>query len=651
MNVRTEQNEPLTGAPAERAAWPTGLAASRCAVAAAGCALFAILLLSLRHVDGVPAAVVLFLVGLAGLSARRPGAALTLLAVLLPVANWTGRTWNGSVAWPETLVVAFAAGYCARGLRRSTEPADDLGLPIALFTALVCASLAVRLMVLHGIIGAEALALQLVQVASVDYFIGSGGFREVDAAMRLVEGMVLLWAASSVGSGNPAFAPRLVRWFVAGAAAAAALNLWRIWQGALRAESPVTAFVQYLWTLRYNVHYGDVNAAGSYFMMALLPAVALAIAPWRPRWTPAVIVIATSVLLSGSRAAFLAGALAVFSWSAWHLRQRFGGTSSRSLRPMLVSILLLGCAAGLVLYLAARRNVTAPSTALQVRTEFARTTFRMASAYPAFGVGIGQYPDRSSMYSSRLLVETFAMRHENAHNNFFQVLGELGFLGLAGFVWVLWTAGARAVRKRVEPMDPLHQGVLAGLLAFVLTWLSGHPLLIDEPALLFWLLLGAAAGWGSGSVTAAGRIGPWRAATLAFAGLILIVSVGVRAGREIATADLEHRGIGLSGWLTADDGVRYRLAGRTSSVFVPSEARLVTIPLRAREPGKELSVALLLNGRPADVVQVPQDRWRPVQIILNPGEEAPLFSRLDLRVGGSTVQADDLLMIGKIESR
>ena len=36
--------------------------------------------------------------------------------------------------------------------------------------------------------------------------------------------------------------------------------------------------------------------------------------------------------------------------------------------------------------------------------------------------------------------------------------------------------------------------MLAGLGAFVLTWLGGHPLLIREPGYAFWLLLGAATG-------------------------------------------------------------------------------------------------------------------------------------------------------------
>ncbi len=86
------------------------------------------------------------------------------------------------------------------------------------------------------------------------------------------------------------------------------------------------------------------------------------------------------------------------------------------------------------------------------------------------------------------------MPRENAHNNFLQVLGELGIVGFVPFVWALWAIArvvARSSRAGTLPAPAL--GGAAGLAAFVLTWLTGHPLLIFEVATAFWLVLGAVA--------------------------------------------------------------------------------------------------------------------------------------------------------------
>ena len=84
---------------------------------------------------------------------------------------------------------------------------------------------------------------------------------------------------------------------------------------------------------------------------------------------------------------------------------------------------------------------------------------------------------------------------ENAHNNFLQILAELGLVGfaidrLAARARGHACEGVPARRSRRSPS----LGNRGGLAAFVLTWLAGHPLLLDEPAFTFWVMLGAAAG-------------------------------------------------------------------------------------------------------------------------------------------------------------
>ena len=318
---------------------------------------------------GIPWGFLAALAGLGGLSAWRPSAALTILALAIPVASWIGRSWNGGVAWPETLVVAFVAGYSARPIRRPQTSLDDLDLPIFAFTSIVIASLAVHLLVLNATIGGAALVEQFAQLARSQYFL-AGEFREVDAAMRLVEGMVLLRAASRVAQ-SPGFAHHLLRWFVAGAAVAGVLNLWRIWQAALRTESAVPQFFEDLATLRYNVHYGDVNAAGSDYVMALFVAAGLVTATRGARWVPALILIATALALSGSRGAFLSGALVAAAWAVLRMSQRLQ-QSRRRLLTISVTLLLI-CGAAAIYAVAARRNLlTKPSIAMDIRLELAR---------------------------------------------------------------------------------------------------------------------------------------------------------------------------------------------------------------------------------------------------------------------------------------
>ena len=191
---------------------------------------------------------------------------------------------------------------------------------------------------------------------------------------------------------------------------------------------------------------------------------------------------------------------------------------------------------------------------------------------------------------------------------------------------------------------------MTGLLAFVLSWLGGHPLLINEPAFAFWLLLGTVAGWGASleSPRDPVRVPAW----VVPAALILIaVSVPVRADRQKADFNLEHRGVGLSAWHDAVDGVRYRLAGPASSVFLPADAQMVILPLRATGMTTEVTLELKLDGRAADIVIVRSDRWHFLRLTLPRERDAPRFRRLDLQVGNPPPGDGNVLMIGKVEPK
>jgi O-antigen ligase len=69
---------------------------------------------------------------------------------------------------------------------------------------------------------------------------------------------------------------------------------------------------------------------------------------------------------------------------------------------------------------------------------------------------------------------------ENAHNFFLQVLAESGVVGLVGLIALLAAVGAALVallRQSDVAEARLAAGAAVGVIAFVLTWTTSHPLL------------------------------------------------------------------------------------------------------------------------------------------------------------------------------
>jgi hypothetical protein len=429
--------------------------------------LFFALLLSLANVGSRAQIALALLVVVVVQAARRPATTLLVLTTIIPVAAWLGRRWDPSVAWAEALVVAFAAGYCARGAMTRRRRPDDLDLPISLTTAVIVASLVVQFLVDAWRFGGTTVREEIWRLVSQDYLRIAATGDPVDTAMRFLESLLLFRAAATAARADAAFGPLLVRSFVFGAAAAATVNVLRLWEGALRLSSPLAAFGRYLLTQRFNAHYGDLNAAGSYFVLALFPALGLAYRQ-AGRWGSAAALVAASLWIAGSRAAFVA-ALVAMSVPAAVLVRRISSARSRRTTAVTALLMLTLLAVGMMRYLPERGNQREPSVALEVRRQLALTSVRMLSADPAFGVGIGRYYSRSGEFSSPELLQIFPPAvHENAHNNFLQILAELGIVGLAAVGWLLVLASRGCWRLvRGDPRDPVRWGIVVGLLAFV----------------------------------------------------------------------------------------------------------------------------------------------------------------------------------------
>jgi hypothetical protein len=264
----------------------------------------------------------------------------------------------------------------------------------------------------------------------------------------------------------------------------------------------------------------------------------------------------------------------------------------------------------------------------------------MIAAHPVFGIGLGEFYRRTAEFSSPDLIAKFPVvaRGENAHNNFLQVAAELGIAGGFLFVWLIVAALVTAARRpgKVEgdqsPRDSrdlwLHAPrllLISGLAAFAVSMLGGHPLLIAEPGLVFWTLLGAAAGSAAEPGVPHGRL-RW----LVPFGLITItlsVPWQLRTARE--DASFEHQAFGVSQWQYASDGTRYREAPGPATLFVPTGAFSFNVYPIAEQP---VRLELKLDGRIADVVLLAPRRWNHIRQPARTEAIKARFGRLEVRV-------------------
>jgi O-antigen ligase len=129
--------------------------------------------------------------------------------------------------------------------------------------------------------------------------------------------------------------------------------------------------------------------------------------------------------------------------------------------------------------------------ATRVRVDMGKVALAVAGSHPWFGVGLGRFQTASTAFITPELIAYFppAALGENAHNNFLQILAELGVSGLAAFLW--WIAPPlRATWRTARRGRPELVGLTTGVSAFLLTCLAGHPLLSPPITLSFLLAVG-----------------------------------------------------------------------------------------------------------------------------------------------------------------
>jgi O-antigen ligase len=528
------------------------------------------------HVGWGVKVVIALVLGVAFVS---PVHGLLVVAALAPLGQLIGSLiGDETFRISEAVVVAFLVAWLLRSLpdRRGPGVAVPLiGWLLGITVIASIAALAWQIQTDSGEFAFTATHFEFAYYEPTPDWIGEA------TGARLLEGLGLVVATVTLFRRAPWLADRLPA-ALAGSATIAAASSVLLSYG-IGSASALQRFA--LNRYRASGHLADVNAAGSYFVLIAFLALGMAVhTRGRSRALWAIMAVATGVglRLSQSRSAFAAAALVAAVAAASVATSRF---TPRTRAGLLAAVLIVGACAGALHVRQLERDPEFRGAGF--REQFNATSARMIMAHPIAGVGVGQYYRTSPLFLSPQLA--FAYGFENAHNYFLQIGAELGLVGLGTFVVWLGAAVARSGRALLRtPYDARLLGATSGVVAFLGTCLTGHPLLVGEVAYAFWIQFGlitALAGSTLMNETAAdqprlsGRAArSWSLATTAAA---VAVVVGALASTTRGLSPPETQAVdGFYGWETAEDGRRFRWTQQFASIIVPKEVQRVRVPMR-----------------------------------------------------------------------
>ena len=591
----------------------------------ASAAVSGALLLSFLSLDFAGPWPFALLVAIAVCSFARPAWALPLVTALIPIAWFSAsKFWNFRITWAEVLACAALTGLSLDALRGRRPVPRLVAAPAAVFAAIVIAGLAASLRVL-ALRGGEPFWHELTATMTREYFVDHS-LGAVHAGLLLLEGTLLYVHAARLCT-EPGVLRRVLAATVLGSTVAAACTFYRLIGAAARGASFWAALAGLSGTLRWNVHYADWNAAGSVYALALLAAVALAVSSRglrRAIWIVCAIATALGLWITGSRIAVIAVPAAAIGALMLPLAMR----GKRQTIAAGAAALALCAALALVSVALPHRGIQQSTwLALESRTGLIVTGVHMIRAYPAFGIGLGEFEQRSGEFSSPELLAVFpAAVHENAHNNVVQVTAELGLPGGLAFVILIGAGLALLAWRAATRRDWFLLLVFAAVAAYAVTALAGHPLLIPEAAFAFWIAAGAAIGAAIGDRPREPR--SRRTTVLTAVALALVaITTPLRLAAAARDANLEHVGIGVSAWQVSPDGIRYREGMGRATLFIATGASKFSVSARTAGPVRlELSV----DGRIADVVVLTPGHWTDIVVPARTTQTNARFRRLDL---------------------
>lgn len=575
---------------------------------------------------------------LLAVAVTRPAAALVALAAIGPLTTSIAEISGSTIAGARHLEAMMWAVVAGAVFRWRAGIPTRTGMPALVFGT-VCLASAVAVYPIRFLqLLSDLPSLETVVGLGRDYFVRRPLGDPLYFAMLGAGGAALVWATEHLNRRTAGVTMWVVSAALLSHAVVALHNLQRLVNAASRRDDSFGSLWDMWLTVRVSSQY-DVNAAASVFAMVAVASVGV----WTLRksyWqVPATGLVMVGVWLTGSRVAIVA--VAVSSLAAFVVGALGAGRRGRwrALGGVIVTIVL---AATVVAMYPSKRNLNLPAS-VESRAVLFRTGVAMVKDSPAFGIGIGRFLELSERYGSADIARILQVERtrDNAHNNFLQVAAELGLVGLLAFVWVLGACVAGGV-WRWRRLGVPERWLLAGVGGMMLTWLSGHPLLVPEAALMFWVFAGMAATAGAPPSPASAL----ERGTTTIALAAIIVSVPWQAAAHRERADLEHLALGLSAWHLTDTGERFRDAGRGFSLFLPS-AHLTTLPLRTA-PGvpSPLTVKVMVAGKVVDVVVVELDDWL-TYVFRVPNSPAQFVEVTFVVESPAGVSCDPCLQVGK----
>ena len=613
----------LTAGDAADPPWAGGAAALKLALAL----LLLIPLSSAANLQHIPPIIPIALALLVGLSAWRPDIGLVAISALIPVAGWMEQAADlPSFRMAEALVLAVLAGALVNlALDSRRRVADAAALPVGVWpAAFLLAAAAAASVVLEWRLSNIGVPVTLSTLANSTASLSTSYLSEhawppsslLDAA-RLIEGVGLFLVILGCSRRRPELPGRLAVASLAGATVVANVNLAAVFARVWASSVPIEELAWYWGGVgRPSGHVTDVNAAGSYFLMMTLTGAGLAAGCRRGLvYACALLTLAigASLWLAGSRAAVAAALILGLGAAARRIGTRWPTIRYRAmLAGVALAVVVLPIA--MVAAYPGRGGVDKAVESGRIRVEFVATSLRMWSTDPVFGVGAGRYYGLSDQFMGPYIQSLW---RENAHNNFLQIGAELGALGFAGTVWLLIAGGRRvrqALRARAGRPAPLLVGAGAGLAAYLLTCLAGHPLLVPETAYPFWIVSGLAVALAHRELAPPPAPGRRYFATGAAIVLFLIATLPFRVDAAVRglASDQDAR-FGAFHWeVDAADGRRFRWIGPRALFFVPGDDdRTLRLPLRAlhADRGRPVNVDIAVDGHPVARLPLLNDDW------------------------------------------
>jgi hypothetical protein len=570
------------------------------------------------------------------LALARPRDAILVLAGLGPLSTSLATLLHSPrPGW--CVLVAMLWAVVTGLLVRPPKPGSvRLRLPAMALAAVIIASAAVAIagdpLFITGYAGVRGAAAALL---AGEWFEWTWPWVPLHLAMFAVLALHLATRIEAVVRTDREFGVRLCSMLVAGHAAAIGIGLIRFLSAAMRENDVLSASARILWTVRYHSQY-DINAAGSILVIVACATIGLAaVVRYRLLAFAGLLVALIGVWMTGSRAAVVALAAVLVMKPVLDAVMAAGPRAWRT-ATMAVGIAAITGAALYAFYPAGRNVPT--SVAYESRVIMLRTAWQAGLANPIFGVGIGLLPRRGIEFGSADMERLGGINgtRENAHNQYLQAFAELGLLGVVALAWVVGSVGwLHALRAHA---DPLLSWTAWGLAASLLTWMLGHPLLVPEAAVVFWLFVGLVAGMSPAPGT------PTRGGTTARAAgavvlTVVVLSVPWRAGQAARAAGLEHQGLGVSETWEREGDVAYRLAGSRFSLFLPASAA-IALPLRAAPSDADPAmVEIYLRDILIDRTEITADTWRRVTIRMP--DSARAYERVDFVVAGRETSLAD----------